>query len=108
MDHYKNPRNCGELPDATFCVEQRNSACGDEVVYSGIVKDGVVIAVKWNGKGCVISQAMASMLSERVIGMPQVAISSLDHDYLVALIGMPLGPVRMQCALLPLLALQKV
>lgn len=107
MDHYKNPRNRGVCPDASFSADQRNSSCGDEIVCTGVVSDGVLHQVKFDGKGCVISQATASLLSERVKNMTCSAIFLLDKDYLSAMIGMSLGPVRVQCALLPLIALHK-
>ena len=107
MDHYKNPRNKGVLVAATFISEQRNSSCGDEVICSGIVHADIIVTVQFDGKGCVISQATASLLSERVHGMHIKDIIKLDKDYLVAMIGMVLGLVRMQCALLSLIALTK-
>lgn len=107
MDHYKNPRNRGKIADGSFCAEQRNSSCGDEVVCTGVVSGDVLTQVQFDGKGCVISQATASMLSERVINMTCCEILLLDKDYLLAMIGMSLGPVRVQCALLPLIALHK-
>ena len=64
MDHYRNPRNKGSLDPCDFRVEQRNSSCGDEVTFMGIMRDGVVAEVAFTGKGCVISQATASLLSE--------------------------------------------
>ena len=107
MDHYRNPRNCKELEACSFTAEQRNSSCGDEVVFYGIVEQGCLVDVAFQGKGCVISQATASMLSERVKNMSFEAIKALDQSDINAMIGMTLGPVRMMCALLPLMALQK-
>jgi nitrogen fixation NifU-like protein len=107
MDHYKNPRNRGKIANGSFCVEQRNSSCGDEVVCTGVVSGDRLSRVEFDGKGCVISQATASLLSERVAQMTCLEILMLDKDYLLAMIGMALGPVRVQCALLPLIALHK-
>src|SRR5690348_9005755 len=98
MDHYKNPRNRGIIAQSDFIAEQRNSSCGDEITCTGIINDHVLCAVQFDGKGCVISQATASLLSERVIGMTTGQILSLDKDYLLAMLGMSLGPVRIQCA----------
>jgi|SRR5690606_13342679 len=107
MDHYKNPRNRGKISNPCFFAEQRNSSCGDEVTCTGIIQLETVQRVQFDGKGCVISQASASLLSERISSMSIDHILSLDKDYIVAMIGMSLGPVRMQCALLPLIALVK-
>jgi nitrogen fixation protein NifU and related proteins len=106
MDHYKNPRNKGFIEHGCFVAEQRNSSCGDEIVCSGSIVDNALLDVRFDGKGCVISQATASLLSEKAKTCTIEEIAIFDKDYLCSLIGMPLGPVRMQCALLSLHALQ--
>lgn len=107
MDHYRNPRNHGILAHPSFCAEQRNSSCGDEVTFSGIIADNILVNVVFQGKGCVVSQATASLLSEKVRGMLLDDILDLDNDDLLAMLGMQLGPVRLLCALLSLVALQR-
>ena len=107
MDHYKNPRNRGQLECYSFFTVQRNAACGDEIICSGVIVDNKITDIRFDGKGCVISQATASMLSEKVKQCEIQEISTLDKDSLLAMIGMSLGPVRMQCALLSLTALQE-
>ena len=87
--------------------QERNSACGDEVTFSGIIQDNALVQVGFEGKGCVISLAMASMLAQHTKNKTISAILAIDKDQIVAMIGMPLGPVRLLCALLPLMALQK-
>lgn len=106
MDHYRNPRNNGVVDAGDFHSEQRNSSCGDEVLFTGVIKDNVLCEVLFKGKGCVISQAMASLLSEYAKNKPLEAILVLDKDDLIAMIGMQLGPVRLLCGLLSLTALQ--
>ena len=106
MDHYRNPRNNGVIDDADFNAEQRNSSCGDEVLFTGVISDNILGDVLFKGKGCVISQAAASMLSEHAKGKSIDAILALDKDDLLAMLGMQLGPVRLLCGLLPLTALQ--
>jgi len=107
MDHYRNPRNKRLLDQYDFSAEQRNSSCGDEVVFMGIMRNGMLTEVVFDGKGCVISQATASLLSEYAKNKSIDEILALDKDHIIAMIGMPLGPVRLQCGLLPLMALQK-
>lgn len=107
MDHYRNPRNNGVLANGDFCAEQRNSSCGDEVVFMGNIANNILVDVTFHGKGCVISQATASLLSEKVKGMSLDDIIALDNDDLLAMLSMQLGPVRLLCALLSLMALQK-
>lgn len=106
MDHYRNPRNNGIMDQCDFRAEQRNSSCGDEVLCTGIVSDNSVTQVLFQGKGCVISQATASLLSEYIKNKPLDEILALDKDNLLAMIGMQLGPVRLLCGLLSLTALQ--
>lgn len=106
MDHYRNPRNNGIMERADFSAEQRNSSCGDEVLFTGMVRDNILDTVLFKGKGCVISQATASLLSEYAKNKSLDAILDLDKDDIIAMIGMQLGPVRLLCGLLPLTALQ--
>lgn len=106
MDHYRNPRHQGIVEKADFRSEQRNSSCGDEVLFTGIVGDNTLVEARFTGKGCVISQATASLLSEYAHGKSLVTILALDKDDLTAMLGMQLGPVRLLCGLLPLMALQ--
>lgn len=106
MDHYRNPRNNGVIEQADFCAEQRNSSCGDEVLFTGIIKDNVLTQACFTGKGCVISQAAASLLTQQAKNQSLDTILALDKDDVIAMIGMPLGPVRLLCGLLPLTALQ--
>jgi nitrogen fixation NifU-like protein len=106
MDHYRNPRNCGVLQESTFCSAQRNSSCGDEVILRASIADNKVVQIMFEGKGCVVSQATASMLCEHVVNKSLNEILVLDKDDLIAMIGMSLGPVRLLCSLLSLTALQ--
>jgi nitrogen fixation NifU-like protein len=106
MDHYRNPRNNGVIEQPNLSAQQRNSSCGDEVFCTGIIKDKVLLDVAFCGKGCVISQSTASLLSECVKNRPLDDILALGEDDLVIMLAMPLGPVRLLCALLSLTALQ--
>jgi nitrogen fixation NifU-like protein len=106
MDHYRNPRHNGVIDGADFSSEQRNSSCGDEVLFTGIISNDMLCDVLFKGKGCVISQATASLLSEHAKNKSLDTILALDKDNLTAMIGMPLGPVRLLCGLLSLTALQ--
>jgi nitrogen fixation NifU-like protein len=107
MDHYRNPRNHGVIEKGDFHSEERNSSCGDEVLFTGTIADNILVDVLFKGKGCVISQATASLLSEYAHNNSLEAILALDKDDLIAMIGMELGPVRLLCGLLPLNALQQ-
>lgn len=106
MDHYRHPRNRGVIERPHFISEEQNPSCGDSVSMSGLLENDNLITVCFTGAGCVISQAAASMLTERVIGLSLTDILQLQPDYMRALIQIPLGPTRLKCALLALEALQ--
>jgi nitrogen fixation NifU-like protein len=107
LDHYKNPRNRGTLQQPDFSSEQHNPSCGDQVCMAGMVVNGVVRTLVFEGRGCVISQATASLLTTHAIGSLLDTLLAIDASLLQQLIGMELGPTRLKCALLPLQALQQ-
>jgi nitrogen fixation protein NifU and related proteins len=103
LDYYKNPRNRGtvESPDSTF--KDSNPLCGDVVEMQLKFSDGKVSDIKFNGDGCAISQASASMLTEMVMGKSIEEVRKIDKTVLLENLGSPnLGAVRIKCALLPL------
>ena len=114
LDHYKNPRGHGVIEDADAEAEGQNPLCGDEVsIYVRFGEDSDTIdEVKFSGRGCAISQAATSMLTELVQGRSATEVAMLPRDELLDEIGIPLTPVRLKCALLGLstlkLALHKV
>jgi nitrogen fixation NifU-like protein len=108
LDHYKNPRGHGLLDDADAQAEGQNPLCGDEVtIYVAFGGDGDTIdEVKFSGRGCAISQAATSMLTEMVKGRSATEVAALPRDELLEEIGIPLTPVRLKCALLGLSTLK--
>jgi nitrogen fixation NifU-like protein len=108
LDHYKNPRGHGVLADADATAEGQNPLCGDEVsIFVAFGADGDTIdEVKFAGRGCAISQAATSMLTEMVTGKTATEVASLDKDELLDEIGIPLTPVRLKCAMLGLTTLK--
>src|SRR6476619_1288476 len=108
LDHYKNPRGHGLLEDPDAEAEGQNPLCGDEVsIYVAVGEDGDTIdEVKFSGRGCAISQAATSMLTEMVKGRSAAEVASLPRDELLEEIGIPLTPVRLKCALLGLSTLK--
>jgi nitrogen fixation protein NifU and related proteins len=108
LDHYKNPRGHGLIEDADAQAEGQNPLCGDEVsIYVAFGDDGDTIDdVKFSGRGCAISQAATSMLTEMVKGRSATEVASLPRDALLEEIGIPLTPVRLKCALLGLSTLK--
>jgi nitrogen fixation NifU-like protein len=104
LDHYKNPRGHGLLADADAQAEGQNPLCGDEVSVSvKFAADGETIEdVGFEGRGCAISQAATSMLTELVRGRTASEVAQLPRDDLLDEIGIPLTPVRLKCAILGL------
>ncbi len=102
LDHYKNPRNYGELPDPTFTHEGYNPSCGDEIEFDvTLADDGETIeTVAWDGDGCAISQASASMLSGKLPGMTLDEVDDLDRDDVLEMLGVEVTPMRIKCAVL--------
>ncbi|HEY9085972.1 MAG TPA: iron-sulfur cluster assembly scaffold protein [Candidatus Tyrphobacter sp.] len=107
LDHYRNPRNFGHLDAPTVSAEDLNPLCGDQLRMELRVDDaGVVREVRFSGKGCAISQASASMLTESVIGMPLEDVARLSKDAVLENMGIGISPARMKCAMLGLRVLK--
>ncbi|MDQ4057314.1 MAG: SUF system NifU family Fe-S cluster assembly protein [Thermoproteota archaeon] len=107
LDHYRNPRNKGKLPDADVSTHDSNPLCGDEIDIHLKVDQGKIKDIKFEGRGCAISQASASMLTEMVLDKPLTAVKDLAKDDILENIGlMNLGPARIKCALLSLKVLK--
>ena len=107
LDHYRYSRNRGSLARPDFFSKQYNPSCGASVQFAGSISGETIKEVVFEGQGCVISQATASMLTEIVKNKALHEIHLLDKDFILRMIGMQLGPIRIKCALLPLIALQE-
>ena len=107
LDHYRNPRNKGRISDADVSFHDSNPLCGDEIDIHLKVEDNIVKDIKFEGRGCAISQASASMLTEMVMNKPLASVKDLDKDDILENIGLVnLGPARIKCALLSLKVLK--
>ena len=106
LDHYRNPRNAGTLahPDASF--EDNNPLCGDKIRMDIEFRDGVVSDIKFQGRGCAISQASASLLTEAVKGKTLAEISQIGKEQVLENLGIPISAARLKCALLGLKVLK--
>jgi nitrogen fixation NifU-like protein len=104
LDHYKNPRGHGELEGADAHAEGQNPLCGDEVTVTvNFADDGETIAdIGFEGRGCAISQAATSMLTDIVKGKTAAEVAGLPKEELLGEVGIPLTPVRLKCAILGL------
>jgi nitrogen fixation NifU-like protein len=107
LDHYRNPRKKGLVSPADIDYEEDNPVCGDHIHLTvQLDENDVVTNVGWDGEGCAISQASASLLYESLIGMSKEEIRHLDKDHILDMLGIELGPVRLKCALLSLKVLK--
>jgi nitrogen fixation NifU-like protein len=105
LDHYRHPRNAGILADANCKAEQENPACGDAVSMTGRLEQGIMRDVRFAARGCVICVAGSSLLSDQILGLTVPEMVAFDAQTMITLLGIPLGPTRLKCALLPLYTL---
>jgi nitrogen fixation NifU-like protein len=103
LDHYRNPRNKGKLPEADISTHDSNPLCGDEIDIHMKIRGDRIMDIKFEGRGCAISQASASMLTEMVINKPLASVKDIAKTDILENIGLTnLGPARIKCALLAL------
>ena len=107
LDHYGNPRNQGRLEDADISCEWDNPVCGDVVRLDIRLKDGRVSEARFDGQGCVISMASASMFTEEILGKTVEELKALAEEDMFRMLGITLGPARANCGLLPLRVLRE-
>jgi nitrogen fixation protein NifU and related proteins len=107
IEHYKNPAYRGTLDPHDLSFEDSNPLCGDHIrIDLRVDGEGVITDARFDGHGCAISQASADLLLESVVGKPLEEVKALDKDYILGLLGIELGPVRLKCALLSLKVLK--
>ena len=107
LDYYRNPRNYGKIQNPDIAQKDSNPLCGDELEMHLNIKDNKVADVKFTGKGCAISQASASMLTELIIGKDFEYVKKLTKEDILDNLGLhDLGPARIKCALLSLKVLK--
>ncbi|MFA5896572.1 MAG: SUF system NifU family Fe-S cluster assembly protein [Thermoplasmata archaeon] len=108
LEHYKHPRNRGHLDLATHTASESNPLCGDAISLTLRVDGSERIEdVRFDGEGCAISMASASILMEQVKGKTLAEVRALDRETVLKNVGVPLSAVREQCALLSLHALRR-
>ncbi len=102
LDHYKRPRNFGELEPHDLEAHEHNPLCGDELGVHIRVADERISDIRVQGHGCAISQASASIASEELKGMELDRVGALGADWMLELLGIPVSAARRKCALLNL------
>ncbi|MBA3378621.1 MAG: SUF system NifU family Fe-S cluster assembly protein [Chloroflexota bacterium] len=106
LEHSRNPSNTGTLDPNDFTYEDVNPLCGDEIRIDVRVQDDRVSEIRFSGRGCAVSQASASILTEMVEGRTLDEVKAIGRDELLEEIGIPVSPARMKCAMLGLKVLK--
>jgi nitrogen fixation NifU-like protein len=106
LEHYRRPHNFGVLEAPTATYEGSNPLCGDRITMQLDVEDGVVRDVGFTGRGCAISQASASLLTDEIKGKPLGDVSQFAASDVLELLGIEISPARLKCAMLSFDALQ--
>ena len=107
MQYARDKTNYGEINNPSFSSKRSNVACGDSLAIAGIIKDGIIANIKFTGSGCMISQASAAMLLEKVKNQPVDFAQKLTLDDVKKMLNIELGFLRSQCAELPLIILHE-
>jgi nitrogen fixation NifU-like protein len=107
LDHYRNPRNYGTLEHPDAHAEDSNPLCGDQLAIDLRIEGDRVTEVRFRGRGCAISQASASMLSEMIEGQTIDDVIKLGKDEVLDALGISISPARMKCAFLSLRVLHR-
>ncbi len=107
LDHYRNPRNYGTLEQPDAHAEDSNPLCGDQLAIDLKIEGERVAEVRFQGRGCAISQASASMLSEMIEGHTVAEVIQLGKDDVLEALGISISPARTKCAFLPLRVLHR-
>jgi nitrogen fixation NifU-like protein len=107
LQHYKRPHNWGPMEAPDLTAEDHNPLCGDQLkVMLKVDDDEKVSEIRFDGHGCAISQASASMASDEIVGMPVGDLLKLDQAFILDLLGIDISATRMKCAMLSLKVLK--
>ena len=107
LDHHRAPRNTGTLENPTHSHEENNPLCGDIIrIDLRVNETGMIEQVAFKGRGCAISQASASMLTEMIDGKSLAEAKQIGKEDILKALGIPIGPARLKCALLSLKVLK--
>ena len=108
LEHYRNPHNFGTLSEPDAVREGANPLCGDRITLMlNLGDDGTIDDVAFTGRGCAISQASASMLTDEIKGKPLTEVVRIGRDEVIDNLGIEISPARLKCALLSLQTLRE-
>lgn len=108
LDNYRNPKNKGTITNPSKSISVLNPLCGDRIKMEVVFDKDILKDIKFSGQGCVISQALTSLLTDYAKNKSKNELRKLDRTFMINLLGIELGPNRIKCALLPLEALHKL
>ena len=106
LEHYRRPHNFGVIDSPSVTQEGSNPLCGDRLTLQLRVRGGVIDGVGFTGRGCAISQASASLLTDEIKGKPITKAAGMAGQDVLDLLGIEISPARMKCAMLSLETLQ--
>jgi nitrogen fixation NifU-like protein len=106
LEHYRRPHNFGVIEEPSASYEGSNPLCGDRITMQLAVRDGVVEQIGFTGRGCAISQASASLLTDEIKGKPIETVVDFGAADLLDLLGIEISPARLKCAMLSFDSLQ--
>lgn len=107
LDHYQHPRHAGKLKKQSHSSDVKNDLCGDDLQFELLIDKGVVKDAAFTGIGCVISKSAADILIDEIIGKKVSEVKKLTSDDLVKMLGIPISPTRLKCALISLEGVSK-
>ncbi|MCX7881391.1 MAG: iron-sulfur cluster assembly scaffold protein [Patescibacteria group bacterium] len=108
LDHYQNPRNFGRIPNPSFHSQASNPLCGDRLELDIVVEEQKIKDIKFQGVGCAISIASASLVTETLKNKDLLYLKKIDKNFIIKLLNIDLGVNRLKCALLILEAIKKL
>lgn len=100
LEHWRNPQNFGKLDKPDFFMDAKNPYCGDQIAFTGKIKNRKIHDIKFAGEGCAISVASASIFTEHVKGMKIKEVLDIKQEDYLKIVGMELGHTRIKCSLL--------
>ena len=107
LDHFRHPRNEGQLEAPDLAAEEYNPLCGDRVWIEARVIENRIVEVRFRGRGCALCLGAASILTEVIQGRTVTELETLGVDEFLAELQSPIRPARLKCALLPWMAFRR-
>ena len=101
LDHFRHPRNRGRLDAPDLAAEEHNALCGDRVTIEARVREGRIVEARFEGRGCALCLAAASILTESLAGRAIDELAAMPDGDFLAELGPAVRPARLSCALLP-------